>query len=131
MLLSLPSELIDIIIRYLNPRPIWSRVEGHSPFDPCSCLPKENLDRQLLLYNVSGKPPPKDPGLYETDVLRFGKGHPHLAQCVANGKWHVVVEMSRTVDLDVIGHVPGALRGMVRYVFPSSCWASVFLMPPV
>jgi hypothetical protein len=120
MLLDLPSELINVITGHLAPRPKWPRVLGHCPFEACTCLPDEDLDRQLLLYNVPFSGPLDKTKSYATDTLRLATADPYIARCIANGGWQGVVEMSNSVDLDVVRRIPEEFRGVIRYVLSHS-----------
>lgn len=116
MLLDLPPELINLVAGYLSPPPKGPRVIGYSPFDACECLPEEDLDRQMMLYDNADSRPADSLNSQETDALRFGTAHAYLGRCIASGRWQGVIEMSDVVDIGALRRIPEEFRAVVRYV---------------
>jgi hypothetical protein len=105
-LFDLPSEIINLIVGYLR-RP--------SDVRHCSCFVQEDHNRQLVLHDRYGK-------AYETDAVHFGKAHPFIRQCIANGGWQSEIDVlcfEKGEGLCVIPCVPEEFRGMVRCVIVS------------
>lgn len=120
VLFDLPPELINIIVGHLSPPSELSRVYSQNfHYDDdhlCPCFPKEDCNRQLVLYDARYEHLRMQ---YETDVLRFAIAHPYIAQCISVGGWSGAVDALMLLDrkdLGIIPCVPEELRNMVRYV---------------
>jgi hypothetical protein len=118
-LLDLPPELINVVVGHLAPSSAVPLNEAFDSSQSCPCIPQEDPNRQLVLYNAELEHLRKG---YETDVLRLGMAHPYIAQCISHGGWRGVVDamwLKRRKDLGVIPCVPEELRGVIRYVITS------------
>jgi hypothetical protein len=119
-LFDLPPKLINVIVGHLSPPSDISRGYSQNSYydDPllCPCFPKEDCNRQLVLYDARYEHLKLH---YETDVLRFAIAHPYIARCISVGGWSGAVDtlmLAHRKDLGIIPCVPEELRRMVRYV---------------